>query len=112
MGHPYEHGSPRELGSAQNFLSSFYSDELLPYSSQPNSPHQYLPVEEHDGVQRLVLGGRGDVALERELDQKRLHFHGPDPRFAASRGRGSAGSSDVGLPGADAVVQPADDVRT
>lgn len=49
----------------------------------------------------------------REMGQKRLHFHGPDLRGAPLPVEEDEAPDpvDVGLLGADAVVQPADDCR-
>ena len=38
---------------------------------------QYLPVEEHDGIQRLVLSRGGHLALDGQMGQKRLYLGRP-----------------------------------
>ena len=79
--------------------------------SQPKSFFQYLPVEEYDGVQRLVLSQGGHLALHGQMGQKRLHLgrtHLCRMPLPVEQDEPSD-PIDVGQLGADAVVQPPDD---
>ena len=80
-------------------------------SSQPSSFFSTCTVQEHDGVQRLVLSRGGHLALHGQMGQKRLHLGRPHLRRMPLPVEQDEPSDpiDVGLLGADAVVQPPDD---
>ena len=70
-----------------------------------------MPVQEHDRVERLVLCGRRDLALHGQMGEKRFHLgRAPSPRDAAFQLPMEQDEApdpiDVGVVGADAVVQP------
>jgi hypothetical protein len=73
---------------------------------------QYFAIKEEDGVQRLILRGRGDIAADGEVAEEGAQVIGAQlaGMALAMEEDVTANPLQIGLLGSDAVVLDTDDV--